>query len=145
MIFLRRKILECLIIPAVILISGCATTPVEHILDLSENQLKLRSIQTRSFDTSDKERMMRSVIATLQDLEFVVNKADDELGIITGTKFAGNQVVKMTVIIRPKNDKQLLVRANAQYGIKAINTPEPYQDFFDALSKAVFLTAQNID
>jgi len=129
----------------VVLISGCATTPIEHILDLSANQLKLRSIQTRSFDTNDKEKMMRSVMATLQDLEFVVNKADDELGIITGTKFVGNQVLKMTVIVRPKNEKQLLVRANAQYGIKSMDTPEPYQDFFDALSKAVFLTANNVD
>ncbi|MFA7677811.1 MAG: hypothetical protein WCY34_06590 [Candidatus Omnitrophota bacterium] len=142
--FLKNRIIN-FIFPMVIFISGCATTPVEHILDLSANQLKLRSIQTRSFDTSDKERMMRSVIATLQDLEFVVNKADDELGIVTGTKFVGNQVLKITVIVRPKNDKQLLVRANAQLGIKSLDAPEPYQDFFDALSKAVFLTAQNID
>jgi len=144
MMFLKHKIF-CLILSVIILASGCATTPVEHILDLSANQLKLRSIQTRSFDTSDKGKMMRSVIATMQDLEFVVNKADDELGIITGTKFVGSQILKMTVIVRPKNDKQLLVRANAQFGIKSVDTPEPYQDFFDALSKAVFLTAQNID
>jgi hypothetical protein len=145
MIFLRHKILECLVIPITILVSGCATAPIEHILDLSENQLKLRSMQTRAFDTNDKEKMLRSIIATLQDLEFIVNKADDELGIVTGTKFESNQVVKMTVIVRPKNDKQLLVRANAQFGIRSVDTPEPYQDFFDALSKAVFLTAQNID
>ncbi|MDD5109574.1 MAG: hypothetical protein PHR73_01830 [Candidatus Omnitrophica bacterium] len=144
MMFLKHKIF-CLVFPVMILVSGCATTPVEHILDLSANQLKLRSIQTRSFDTSDKGKMMRSVIATMQDLEFVVNKADDELGIITGTKFVGSQILKMTVIVRSKNDKQLLVRANAQFGIKSVDTPEPYQDFFDALSKAVFLTAQNID
>ena len=144
MMFLKHKIF-CLILSVMVLASGCATTPVEHILDLSANQLKLRSIQTRSFDTSDKGKMMRSVIATIQDLEFVVNKADDELGIITGTKFVGSQILKMTVIVRPKNDKQLLVRANAQFGIKSVDTPEPYQDFFDALSKAVFLTAQNID
>jgi hypothetical protein len=144
MMFLKHEIF-CLILPMLVLASGCATTPVEHILDLSANQLKLRSIQTRSFDTSDKGKMMRSVIATMQDLEFVVNKADDELGIITGTKFVGSQILKMTVIVRPKNDKQLLVRANAQFGIKSVDTPEPYQDFFDALSKAVFLTAQNID
>lgn len=144
MIFLRHRI-RCLMFLFGIFMFGCATPSVEHILDLSANQLKLRSIQTRAFDTSDKEKMMRSVIATLQDLEFVVNKADDELGIITGTKFVGNQVLKMTVIVRPKNDKQLLVRANAQFGIKSVDIPEPYQDFFDALSKAVFLTAQNID
>jgi hypothetical protein len=145
MISPRLKIIKYLVIPAVILISGCATLPIEHILDLSANQLKLRSIQTRAFDTSDKEKMMRSVMATLQDLDFVVNKGDSELGIITATKFVGNQILKMTVVVRAKNDKQLLVRTNAQFGIKSVDVPEPYQDFFDALSKAVFLTAQNVD
>jgi len=141
----KNSFLTFLRVFMLIIIAGCATPPMEHILDLSSNQIKLRSIQTRSFDTSDKEKMMRSVMATLQDLEFVVNKADDELGIVTGTKFVGYQVLKMTVIVRPKTEKQLLVRANAQLGIKSVEKPEPYQDFFDALSKAVFLTAQNID
>lgn len=130
---------------AVFLISGCVTTTGDRILDSSESQLKLRSIQTRAFDTSDKEKMMRSVMATLQDLDFVVNKADYDLGIVTGTKFAQNQILKMTVIVREKDKNQLLVRANTQYGIKAINSPEPYQDFFNALSKSIFLTAQQID
>ncbi|MBM3243723.1 MAG: hypothetical protein FJZ12_02685 [Candidatus Omnitrophica bacterium] len=128
-----------------LLISGCATTAEERVLDLNENQLKLRSIQTRAFDTNDKEKMMRSVMATLQDLDFVVNKADYDLGIVTGTKFINNQVLKMTVIVREKDKSQLLVRANAQYGIKAISSPNTYQDFFDALSKSIFLTAQQID
>lgn len=88
---------------------------------------------------------MRSTMATLQDLDFVLTKADYELGIITATKFVNNQVLKMTVIVREKDKNRLLVRANAQYGIKAINSPQPYQDFFDALGKSVFLTAHQID
>jgi hypothetical protein len=130
---------------AVFLISGCATTVQEHILDANESQLKLRSIQTRAFDTNDKEKIMRSIMATLQDLDFVITKADYDLGIVTATKFANNQVLKMTVIVREKDKNQLLVRVNAQYGIRAVNSPEPYQDFFDALSKSIFLTAQQID
>lgn len=141
----RRKANFLVVLFAVFLISGCATTPEEHILDVSENQLKLRSIQTRAFDTDNKEKMMRSIMATLQDLEFVITKADYDLGIVTATKFANNQVLKMTVIVREKDKNQLLVRANAQYGIKAINSSEPYQDFFNALSKSIFLTAQQID
>jgi len=129
----------------VFLILGCATTTQERILDLSQDQLKLRSIQTRAFDTSDKEKMMRSIMATLQDLDFVITKADYDLGIVTATKFIDNQVLKMTVITREKGSKQLLVRANAQYGIKAVNSPGPYQNFFDALARSVFLTAQQID
>jgi len=39
----------------------------------------------------------------------------------------------------------LLVRTNAQYNITAVENPEPYQQFFDALSKAVFLTAHPVD
>jgi hypothetical protein len=136
-------------IPAFILMSiylaGCATAPAEHILDLSENQLKLRSIQTRAFDTTDREKMLRSIMATLQDLDFVIHKADFELGIVSAAKFVQYQVVKITVIVRSKGDQQLLVRANAQYGIKPVTNPEEYQHFFDSLSKAVFLTAQNID
>jgi hypothetical protein len=126
-------------------VSGCAIAPQEHILDLSEDQLRLRSMQTRMFETADKEKMMRSTMATLQDLDFVLTKADYELGIITATKFVNNQVLKMTVIVREKDKSRLLVRANAQYGIKAINLPQPYQDFFDALGKSVFLTAHQID
>ena len=143
---MKRKKIKLLVLAfTVSLISGCVTTTQEHILDANESQLELRSIQTRSFDTSDKEKMMRSVMATLQDLDFVVNKADYDLGIVTGTKFAQNQVLKMTVIVREKDKNQLLVRANVQFGIKAINSPGPYQDFFDALSKSVFLTGQQID
>lgn len=141
----RRKANFLVMLFTVFLVSGCVTTPEEHILDVSENQLKLRSIQTRAFDTNNKEKMMRSIMATLQDLDFVITKADYDLGIVTATKFANNQVLKMTVIVREKDKNQLLVRANAQYGIKAINSSEPYQDFFNALSKSVFLTAQQID
>lgn len=143
---LKYFLLACLIAPEFFLISGCATNQaMEHVLDLSEDQLKLRSMQTRAFDTSDKEMMLRSVMATLQDLDFVVNKADYELGIVTATKFVEYQILKMTVIVRPKGEKQLLVRANAQFGIEPINIPEPYQDFFNALSKSIFLTGQQID
>ncbi|MFC1658132.1 hypothetical protein ACFL1D_01975 [Candidatus Omnitrophota bacterium] len=142
---MRNKARITALILMSVFFSGCATAPAVHILDLSENQLKLRSVQTRAFDTSDREKMLRSVMATLQDLDFVIHKADFELGIVSAAKFIQYQVVKITVIVRSKGDNQLLVRANAQHGINAVTDPKEYQHFFDALSKAVFLTAQNID
>lgn len=57
--------------------------------------------------------MMRTVIATMQDLEFVIDKADAVLGSVSGTKFLGYTVVNMTVTVRQRGEKQLLVRANA--------------------------------
>ena len=51
----------------------------------------------------------------------------------------------MSVTVRPRGEKQLLVRANAQYGVKSVEDPVTYQDFFTALEKAIFLTAQQVD
>lgn len=125
-------------------LAGCANTQ-NQLLQSEAGQVQLRSIQTRSFDTLDKEKMMRSIISCLQDLDFLIEKADFTLGTVTATKFVGLTTFKMTVTVRDRGTNQLLVRANAQYGIKAVIAPEPYQDFFNALSKAVFLTANQVD
>jgi len=102
-------------------------------------------MQTRAFDMADKKLMMQTVISTLQDLDFVVEKADLMLGSVTGSKFLGNAVVAMTVTTRPRGEKQLLVRVNAQIGISSVEDVETYQDFFNALGKALFLTAHKVD
>ena len=81
----------------------------------------------------------------MQDLEFVIDKADITLGSVTGTKFVKQAAVTMTVTVRPRGEKQLLVRANAQYGIQSVEDAATYQDFFVALEKTMFLTAQQVD
>ncbi|MEI8012753.1 MAG: hypothetical protein WCI27_09815 [Candidatus Omnitrophota bacterium] len=127
-----------------VFVSGCATT-AGKAFEMSESQVKLRSMQTRAFDTTDKQKMMQTVISTMQDLEFVIDKADLTLGSITGTKFLGNAVVTMSVTVRTRGEKQLLVRANAQFGLTSVDDPATYQDFFTSLEKAMFLTAQQVD
>lgn len=131
------------IIPGV-LVSGCQTTSMDQVMETSQSQVALRSIQSRAFDIKDKTKTLRTVIATLQDLGFVVDKADEELGTVSGTKLNGYQL-RMTVSVRPKGTKQLLVRANATYNITAVEDPEPYSQFFAALEKAMFLTAHQVD
>ncbi|MFQ5774169.1 MAG: hypothetical protein ACE5GS_06615 [Kiloniellaceae bacterium] len=111
---------------------------------MTKSQVELRSFQTRAFDTIDKEKTLRTVIATLQDLSFVVDKADAILGTVSGTKLDGYQL-RMTVTVRPRGETQMLVRANAQYNIQAVEDPEPYQHFFAALERAMFLTAHEVD
>lgn len=124
-------------------IVGCASTR-ERLLDSDVNQVQIRSIQTRAFDTSDKEKTLRTVIATLQDLGFVIDKADLVLGSVSGTKL-DNYSLRMTVTVRPRGEKQLLVRANAQYNVVPVIEASPYQNFFTALEKSMFLTAQQVD
>ena len=77
-------------------------------------------------------------------MSFVVDKADLELGSVSGTKL-DRYVVRMTVSVRPHNKSQMLVRANAQYNDKPILEPKPYQDFFNSLSKALFLDANAVE
>ena len=128
----------CLSLPA------CVTTN-QRVLDMGdETQLQKRSYQSRSFDTGDKERVMRAVIATMQDLGFIIDRADLTLGTVSGTKLDYSEV-KMTVSARPRGDKQMLVRANAQYELRPIEDPVQYQNFFTSLEKALFLTANTVE
>ena len=140
----RTLILRAFVLIPLLALAACQTDSRRQVLASSESQLALRQIQTRAFDTTDRERMLRTVIATLQDLSFVVDKADATLGSVSGTKLNGYQL-RMTVTVRPRGETQLLVRANAQYNLTAVEDPEPYQQFFAALEKSVFLTAHNVD
>ena len=84
-------------------------------------------------------------MATMQDLGFVIDKADSVLGSISGTKLDG-YMLRMTVTLRPrKEEQQTIVRANAQFGVQAVEDPEPYQQFFAALEKSMFLEAHDVD
>lgn len=133
-----------LIMVALLAMSGCASLK-DRVLDTGDqSQVEKRSYQSRVFDTGDKQKVLRAVISTLQDLGFVIDKADATLGTVSGTKL-DNYSLKMTVSVRQKGKDQMLVRANAQFNITPVEDPKPYQDFFNSLSKSLFLQAQNVD
>lgn len=129
---------------ALLALSGCQTSSMNKVMETSASQVEMRQIQTRAFNTTNKKKTLRTVIATLQDLGFVIDKADDELGTVSGTKLDGYSL-RMTVTVRPKGSKQTMVRANATYNVTPVEDPEPYQQFFVALEKAMFLTAHQVD
>lgn len=129
---------------------GCAAGPRGAIFEPG-SALASRSIQSRVLETSDQDAVLRAVIATLQDLGFVLDRADASLGSVSATKLQSYQV-RMTVTVRPRNATQLLVRANADYSDPAhgktavpIDDPTAYQDFFQALERSVFLAMQRAE
>ena len=129
---------------AAVLLAGCATT-TERVLDAGdETQLQKRSYESRIFDTSDKEKVLRATISTLQDLGFVIDRADLTLGTVSATKLEGYQI-KITVSVRPRGNDRMLVRANAQFNVEPIDDPKQYQDFFTSLEKSLFLAAHDVD
>lgn len=134
------KFLYTIMIACFFLLSGCATTN-QRVLDSGgETQLQKRSYQSRTFDTTDKEKVLRATISTLQDLGFIIDRADLMLGSVSGTKLDQHQI-KITVSVRPKGNDRMLVRANAQFNITPVEDPKQYQDFFVSLEKSLFLTA----
>jgi hypothetical protein len=144
---------KSILIISILLLTACETTS-SRLLDSSVNKsaVELRSIQARAFDTKDQNKTLRTIIATLQDLSFVIDKADMELGSVSATKLdSSNQgfgnigyALRMTVSARPVGNRTV-IRANAQFNITPVVEPKPYQDFFVALEKAMFLTAHQVE
>ncbi len=56
-----------------------------------------------------------------------------------------NNLVRFTVTVRPRGESQLVVRASAQFYLRAVEDPLPYQRFFRTLEQAVFLNSQAVE
>ena len=127
----------------ILMLTGCMSA-YDGVLKTSSSQVHIRNYQSRSFDTEDRMFLLRGIISTMQDLGFIVDKADKTLGVVSGTSFKNGS--KLTVSVRPTSGgKQFIVRANAQKDLRAIDDPRPYQNFFNALSQSLFLDANMVD
>lgn len=140
---MSRKVAVTSSLLLALIICSCAMKQ-RNILQADESQVRLRSMQSRVFDTNDRNRLLRTIIVTLQDLGFVIDDADETLGTVSATKLKG-YVLRITVSVRPRGDMQMIVRSNAQYNLQTVEKAEPYQQFFAALSKALFLEAQQLE
>lgn len=122
---------------------GCAATPYEAVFE-SASAVELRSYQSRVFDTTDVKLTLRTILAALQDLGFVIDKADAELGMVSATKLDDGEL-RVSATVRLRGATQLVVRMNATHANRPIEDPVPYRDFYTVLEKAMFLTANRID
>jgi hypothetical protein len=142
------------------------------------SQVKLRAAQSRVFDTTDTRRILEAVVSTMQDLNFMVEVLDEELGVVSGKLFVPmerpslgsdpyyvlyddqslllfsrtyrtwgpfwhrSDLVRLTVTVRRRNESQTVVRASAQFYLRGVEDPEPYQKFFRALETSLFLESR---
>ena len=152
----------------------------EQIWLSEESQVKIRTAQSRVFDTVDRRKMLATIVPTLQDLDCKVEMLDEELGLVSGKKYVENEqiyghdlsyllyqpdtllilnrhdrtwgpfthrsnLVRLTVTVRKRNEAQLVVRASAQFYLRAVEDPAPYQQFFRTLEQAVFLEGHAVE
>ena len=141
-----HAILGIILIAGALLIQGCAApAPSQDLLALTEAQMKIRSIQTRTFDVKDRQLAMRGVIASLQDLGFIIERANEPLGLVTAARFAEPNfydVVGVTVTVRQESAGRMTIRANAIYNNKPIEDPKVYQNFFASLERSLFIVKE---
>ena len=134
------------ILLAIVVSCGAKATDITG----SDSQLEIRQLQTREYDTLNKEMTLRSVVATLQDLGFIIDTADASIGTVTATRVYQEKSyetyeMRMTITVRERKNGRIAVRANARLHEEVIKNPRTYQDFFAALDKSMFLTLHQVD
>jgi hypothetical protein len=138
-----RSLLRASLLLAASGLLACASppTPPPDLLAPTAEQAALREAETRSFDVSDRNQAMRGVIAALQDLGFIIERANEPLGLVTAARFAEpsyTDMVGVTVTVRPKGADQMEIRVNAIYNNEPVTDPKVYQNFFATLERALF-------
>ncbi|WP_237214001.1 hypothetical protein [Falsiroseomonas oryziterrae] len=126
------------------LLAACQMDSRQQVLATTNTQAAQRAISTRSFDTADRTAVFQGVLSALQDLGFVVDRADPVLGTVSATRF-GSGFVRFTVTVRPAEGRRTIVRASGQLNQSELSDPAPFQRFFEALSQALFLQANQVD
>ena len=59
-----------------------------------------------------------------------------------GPFYHRSDLVRLTVTVRRRSEKQYVVRASAQSHVRAVEEPGPYQLFFSTLEQALFIERQ---
>ena len=142
----QRAVWGIIVLTGALLLHGCtAPEPTQDLLAPTEAQMKIRSVQTRTFDVKDRQLAMRGVIAALQDLGFIIERANEPLGLVTAARFAEPNyydIVGVTVTVRQQEAGRMMIRANAIYNNKPVEDPKVYQNFFATLERSLFITKE---
>ena len=160
-------------------IIGCSGGIPKRALELSQESLKDRQLQTRRFDIKDKKKLLLAAVALAQDMGYTIDESTTSLGVVVGSKdrdatnggqIAGAifvaaltgvstpvdtvQKIRLSMVTRPIGENSTTLRVTFQRVVwnsqgqisklERINDPKIYAEFFQKLSKSVFLEAQEI-
>jgi hypothetical protein len=130
-------------------LAACQAANQPKLVESQKSPVELRALQSRAFETTNREKTLRAVIATLQDLGYSIDKVEPSAGTITGTKLSQ---LRLTATVYPRGESRMMVRANAivrmpQQTIETqVDDPLFYQQlFFEPLAKAMFLSALQVE
>lgn len=115
--------------------TACKTVVPREALQLSQESLEQRQLQTRRFETMDEGLLLSASAGVLQDLGFTIDSAETDAGLIFATKdrdateagqVAGAIVMAVLFGVMPAIDRNqkfrvsLVTRPLPQYGATAV-------------------------
>lgn len=169
-----------IVVSLVLVTAGCQPHIPQEALQLNEQSLKLRQLQTRVFDTADETKVLSACAALLQDTGFNIDESETHLGVLVGSKDRSaynarqivgaivlalvgvpapidkNQKMRACIVTRPAGEKheRVAVRVTFQRIVwntqgliskrEGLTEETMYTEFFDKLSKALFLEAHEL-
>lgn len=125
------------------LLTGCSHVTDEVVEMPHHLKSQVLRHQSRTFDMTDERLMLKSVVLTMQNLGFIIDKTDEKLGVVSGTSFVTS--AQMIVSVSRVNASNILVKVSVQTGLKSVEPIESYQNFFSSLSQSLSLEAHLVD
>jgi len=154
------------------MLSAC-TTSQAHPLDVRPDTVARRMQQTRRFETCHEETILRAAGALLQDHGFTLDSSEHRLGVLIASKdrmavewgdylvalfsdspYQHHQRLRASVVTHPVGDRSVAVRVTFQRIVwnsagqesrrESMDDPAYYIEFFDKLSRALLLEAQDL-
>lgn len=143
---------------AVLATAGCVMPTQEEqagALTLQSSASDNRQIQARRYEMRDEAGLMAATLGVLQDLGYTINETSAGTGLINGSKDRRGSRIRVSVVVRPTaNRGAMIARVSFQaievsvFGqqpqVQTINDALIYQQFFESLSKSLFLEAHEI-
>ena len=128
-----------------------------RVLDTNDRQATIEAVVTAFQDLGFQVEVLDEVLGVVSGKKFIglakpsvgfdptyVLYDEETLVIFTktyrtwGPFWHRSDLVRLTVTVRSRNEKQLIVRAAAQFYLRPIESPEPYQQFFRTLEQSMF-------
>ncbi len=77
--------LKIFIVCIVLFLTGCTGVP-KNVMKLSENHMAEKQIQSRKYETNNEKKVMAAVVGVMQDIGFILDKNNTELGFVSVSK-----------------------------------------------------------
>jgi hypothetical protein len=128
-------------------ITGCSqtkqATPSIKPFISDETQLQTRQYQVKEYKT-DKERLMKVTISTLQDDNYIIHHSDTKLGIISASKKEGKQESKLSInaqeVAKNRSKLRINIEMTRDKETKTHKVDRVYYYYiFDRVAKSLFL------